>query len=211
MRIAILGSGNVGSGLAAAAVSAGHEVVLTARTAGHAEKAAADTGAVAAPTNAAAVATADLVVIAVPHGAVVEVVAELADVLAGKVVVDATNPVNDTYTDLTTSGVSAGEALQKQLPGVAVVKAFNTTFASRYAAPTEDGAPVDVFLVGDNSAAKRTVGEFARSLGFRVIDAGGLRLARSLEEMAFLNISLNAGNGLPFHSAWKLVGPVVPS
>lgn len=62
--------------------------------------------------------------------------------------------------------------------------------------------------VGDDPAAKQTVGEFAGSLGFRAVDVGGVRLARSLEEMAFLNITLNAGNGLPFRSAWKLVGPV---
>ena len=211
MRLAILGSGNVGGGLAAAAVAAGHHVVVTARTVAHAEKTAETTGAEAAATNADAVAGADLVVLAVPHGAVAEVAAELAGALAGAVVVDATNPLNDTFTDLTTSGVSAGEVLQEQLPGVAVVKAFNTTFASRYAAPTEDGAPVDVFLAGDDPAAKQRVGEFAGSLGFRAVDAGGLRLARSLEEMAFLNIALNAGNGLPFRSAWRLVGPVTPA
>lgn len=88
------------------------------------------------------------------------------------------------------------------------MKAFNTTFASRYAAPAEDGSPLDVFLAGDDAAAKRVVQEFAGSLGFRSVDAGGLRLARSLEEMAFLNIVLNAANGLPFRSACKLVGAV---
>ena len=207
MRIAILGAGNVGGGLAAAAVKAGHDVVLTAGTPAHAVQVAIATGARAATTNTDAVAAADLVVLAIPHGAVADIAWELADRLAGKIVVDATNPLNASYTDLTTTGVSAGESLQELLPGVAVVKAFNTTFAARYANPTEGGAPVDVYLAGDDAAARRTVGEFAASLGFRVIDSGGMRLARALEEMAFLNISLNAGHGWPFQSAWKLVGP----
>jgi hypothetical protein len=58
-----------------------------------------------------------------------------------------------------------------------------------------------------DAAAKDKVGEIAAALGYRVIDAGGLRMARALEEMAFLNISLNAANGWPWQSAWKLVGP----
>ncbi len=95
--------------------------------------------------------------LAVPHGAVAGIVAELGEALAGKVVVDATNPLNDTYSDLTTSGVSAAEQLQQQVPGATVVKALNTVFASRYAAPTEDGQPLDAFLAGDDAQAKSTV------------------------------------------------------
>ena len=64
------------------------------------------------------------------------------------------------------------------------------------------------FLAGDDVVAKAAVGELAASLGYRVIDAGGLRMARALEEMAFLNISLNATNGWAWQSGWKLVGPV---
>ena len=87
------------------------------------------------------------------------------------------------------------------MPGASVVKAFNTIFASRHAAPTEDGMPLDAFIAGDDSAAKTTVAELATSLGYRPIDAGGLRMSRSLEEMAFLNITLNAANGWPWQSA----------
>jgi len=64
-----------------------------------------------------------------------------------------------------------------------------------------------LFIVGDDTDAKAKVGEFAGSLGYRVVDAGGLRMARTLEEMAFLNISLNVSNGWVWQSAWKLVGP----
>jgi len=207
MRIAIIGTGNVGGGLAAAAVRAGHDVVISASTLESAQNAAAAAGAAAAASNVDAVRGADVVVLAVPHGAVAGIVAELGDALTGAVVVDATNPVNDTYTDLVTGGTSAAEQLQAQLPGASVVKAFNTIFASRHADPTEDGTPLDAFIAGDDTAAKAKVGELASSLGYRVIDAGGLRMARTLEEMAFLNITLNAANGWPWQSGWKLVGP----
>ncbi len=207
MRIAVLGSGAVGAGLAGAAVAAGHDVVLTAARPDRARRAAVATGARAVAGNAEAVVGADLVVLAVPHGAVADVVAGLGD-LTGAVVVDATNPLDAAATDLTTRGTSAGEALQRRLPGARVVKAFNTVFASRYAEPLEDGAPIDALIAGDDAAAKRAVAAFAGSLGLRAVDVGGLRLARALEEMALLNIRLNAAGGLPFRSAWRLVGPV---
>jgi NADPH-dependent F420 reductase len=207
MRIAIIGAGNVGGGVAAAAVKAGHDVVLSAADAASASRTAASTGASAAGNNVEAVKGADLVLLAVPHSTVSSVVTELADALAGTTLVDATNPLNDTYSDLTTSGVSAAEQLQQLVPGASVVKAFNTILASRHAAPTEEGVPLDAFLAGDDTSAKARTAEFAESLGYRAVDAGGLRMARSLEEMAFLNISLNARNGWSWQSGWKLVGP----
>lgn len=207
MRIAIIGAGNVGGGLAAAAVRAGHDVVVSARSAGSAQETAAAAGARAAAGNAEAVRDADVVVLAVPSSAVQPVVADLGEALSGKVVVDATNPLNDTYSDLTTSGVSAAEQLQQQVPGATVVKALNTVFASRYASPSEGGQPLDALIAGDDGAAKGTVGELVESLGFRPVDAGSLRMARTLEEVAFLNISLNATNGWTWQSAFRLVGP----
>lgn len=207
MKIAIIGAGNVGGGLAAAAIKAGHDVVVAASDPASAAKTAASTGATAAASNADAVHAADAVVLAVPHGAVPGVVADLGDALDGKTVIDATNPLNDTYTDLTTSGVSAAEALQEQVPGANVVKALNTVFASRYAAPTEGGQPLPVLVAGDDAAAKATVARLVESLGFRPVDAGSLRYARSLEEIAFLNISLNAANGWTWQSHLVLVGP----
>jgi 8-hydroxy-5-deazaflavin:NADPH oxidoreductase len=123
------------------------------------------------------------------------------------VVVDATNPLYETFRDLTTSGRSAAEALQAAAPNATVGQAFNTIFAARHSAPSEDGAPIDAFYAGDDEAGKQAVAGLLESLGYRPIDAGGLRMARSLEEMAFLNISLNARNSWPWQSAWRLVGP----
>jgi 8-hydroxy-5-deazaflavin:NADPH oxidoreductase len=207
MKIAIIGAGNVGGALAVASTKAGHTVVLAAIDPAHAKTAADAAGAQFAATNAEAVNGADVVILAVPGSTLAAVAAELGRALDGKVVVDSTNPLNDSYSDLTTSGVSASELLQRQLPGAKVVKAFNTIFAGRHANPTENGQPLDAFLAGDDSASKATVSQLADSLGYRVIDSGGLRMARSLEEMAFLNISLNAANGWAWQSGWKLIGP----
>ena len=207
MQIAIIGAGNVGGALATATVKAGHDVTLGATDAAKLAQTAAASGASAAASNLDAVRDADLVVLAVPHAAVAGIASELRDSLQGKVVVDSTNPLNETFSDLVTTGRSAAEELQDALPGVPVVKAFNTIFAGRHGNPTEVGQPLDAFIAADDADAKAKVGELAGSLGYRVIDAGSLRMARSLEEMAFLNISLNAANGWVWQSGWKLVGP----
>jgi 8-hydroxy-5-deazaflavin:NADPH oxidoreductase len=207
MRIAIIGAGNVGGGLAAAATTAGHDVTLTAAHPESAVKVAEQTGATAAATPAEAVLGADVVVLAVPAGAAAEVLGQLGDAVAGTVVVDVTNPLNDTYSDLTTTGTSQAEQLATIVPQAKLVKAFNTVFASRLASPTEDGQPLDGFYAGDDEPAKATVAQLLSSLGLRPIDAGGLRMARSLEELAFLNITLNVRNGWSWQSGWKLAGP----
>jgi NADPH-dependent F420 reductase len=207
MNIAIIGVGNVGGALSAAAIKAGHQVTLASEHTDHAEKVAADTGAQAAGSVAEAARDADVVVLAVPASAAPGIVSEAGDALSGKVVVDATNPLNESYSDLTTSGTSAAEALQTSTPNASVVKAFNTIFAARHSAPSEDGAPLDAFYAGDDESAKKTVAALLESLGYRPIDAGNLRMARALEEMAFLNISLNARNSWAWQSGWRLVGP----
>ena len=207
MKIAVIGVGNVGSGFAAAAGKAGHDVVVSASSAQSAQQAAAATGATAAAGNREAVQGADVVLLAVPHDSVSRVVSDLGDALSGKVVVDATNPLNEAFSDLTTTGTSAAEELQQRLPAVSVVKALNTVFASRYADPSEGGQPLDALVAGDDPVAKQAVSELVESLGFRAVDVGGLRMARSLEELAFLNISLNASNGWTWQSAFRLVGP----
>jgi predicted dinucleotide-binding enzyme len=92
-------------------------------------------------------------------------------------------------------------------PGVRVVKAFNTVFASRLNDPVVDGIALDGFYAGDDPAAKAAVAELLAAMGFHPIDTGELLTARTLELMAFLNITLNARNGWPWQSGWKLLGP----
>jgi predicted dinucleotide-binding enzyme len=207
MRIAVIGAGNVGSGFTRAATGAGHEVVVSAAHPERASALAAETGARAAGSNGEAVQGADVVLLAVPGTAAPALAAEIAPQLSGAVIVDATNPLNATFDDLAIDGTSGAEAVQRQAGGIPVVKAFNTVLAGRYPNPAENGAPLQVLLAGDDATAKARVAELASSLGFSPIDAGGPRMARALEEMAFLNIALNAANGWSWQSAWQLVGP----
>ncbi|MCE7003061.1 NAD(P)-binding domain-containing protein [Kibdelosporangium philippinense] len=204
MRIAIIGTGNVGGGLAAAATKNGHEVTVVAAHHEHAVKLAEHTGAKAAATTAEAAVGAEAVVLAVPASAAAEVLSQLGE---DAIVIDATNPLNETYSDLTTTGTSHAEALAAAAPNVKLVKAFNTVFASRLNNSNEDGQPLDGYYAGDDEAAKAKTAELLQSLGFRPIDAGSLRMARALEELAFLNITLNARNEWSWQSAWRLAGP----
>src|SRR5215211_4411993 len=138
MRIAIMGVGNVGSGFGRAAVQAGHDVVLAAVHLEKARSVAEEIGATAAESNAAAVEGARAVVLAVPASVAPAIAAEVASALApGAVVIDATNPLNETFSDLAVEGTSGAEDVQNRAGGAPVVKAFNTVFASRYPSPTE--------------------------------------------------------------------------
>lgn len=206
MKLAIIGVGSVGSGIARAAVAAGHEVALHAAHPETVAAAADAIGARAATSARDAAQGADLIVLAVPYGALGSVIADLGPDVDGKVLVDATNPLNATYTGLA-SDTSAAEEVQAAAPHARVVKAFNTVFASRHGRPTEAGAPLDAFYAGDDATAKERVAGLAASLGYRPVDVGGLDMARHLEGMAFINIRLNAANGWSWQSGWKLVGP----
>jgi 8-hydroxy-5-deazaflavin:NADPH oxidoreductase len=204
VNIAIIGGGNVGRALASSTIKAGHNVTISASTYDHAVEAAAETGATPAHTNTEAVQAADVVILAVPASAHGAVARELASELIGTPVVDVANrPTPDPGGSTT----SLAEELQARMPGVPVMKAFNTAFASRQAEPTIDGVSADGFVAGDEEPAKARVLELVESIGFRPIDAGKLAVARTLEGAAWLNISLNMQNGWPWQSAWKLVGP----
>ena len=206
MRIAVIGAGNVGGGFSRAAVAAGHDVVISAAHPEKAQALAAEVGAQAAESNIAAAQGADVVLLAVPGGEAPAVAAEVTSAAAGTVVVDATNPLNATFDGLAIEGTSGAEAVQQAAGSTPVVKAFNTVFAGRYAAPSEEGSPLTLLIAGDDAAAKSTVAELATSLGFATQDAGSLRFARTLEELAFLNITLNAGNGWVWQNHFQIVG-----
>ena len=136
MKIAIIGTGNVGRALGTSFAGAGHQVVLAARDAAKTAEVARAIGARAAGSAAEAAGAADVVVIAVPFGAVASVASEIAPVVAGKLVIDATNPLKPDYSGLATGdGPSGAELLAAALPGARVVKAFNTVFASNQGNP----------------------------------------------------------------------------
>jgi 8-hydroxy-5-deazaflavin:NADPH oxidoreductase len=202
MKVAIIGAGNVGKALATSITRAGHDVTLTAKHPEHAEAAAEATGATTAATNVAAVTDADIVILAVPFAAAGEEVAnEIRDDVAGKTIIDVTNPIKPDLSGLSTDDSSAAEELQKLLPDARVVKAFNTIFASNQANPTRE---VDGYIAADDEGAKQQVISLVESIGFTALDVGPLSASRFLEGMALINIGLNAQNGWSWTSAWKL-------
>lgn len=206
MRIAVIGAGAVGSGVAAAAVKAGHEVVLASR---HPERAAAvagEVGARAADTAEAAADGADMIVLAVPSLAVANVCDQIRRHVAGRIVVDPTNPLEPDLSGVLEATLSVAEEIAILLPGASVVKAFNTVLGRRLAEPVVDGVRLDGFYAGDDERAKAAVAQLVAAMGFRPLDAGLLRAARSLEHLGFLNVSLNARHGWSWSSGWKLLG-----
>ncbi len=201
MDIAVIGAGNVGKALSGAFVRAGNTVTISSAHPETAKEAAKGTGATPVDSNRAAAAAGDVVVLAVPYPTLPVILDDLGDALRGKVVIDATNPMRDI------GGTSAAEEIQAKTPEARVVKAFNTVFATRQADPVVGGVAMDAFVAGDDEAAKATVLELAKSIGFEPIDAGPLKMARALEAMAALNIDLQLRNGWTWQTAWKLVGP----
>lgn len=207
MDIAIIGAGKVGRALATSALKASHSVTVSSANGDTSAALARDLGATAAESNRAAVNGADLVVLAVPYTAIVDVLDDIGPALAGKIVVDATNPLKPDYSGLATEGTSGAEEIQARIPTARVVKAFNTAFAARQADPQIAGVHVDGFVASDDEEAKAIVLELVKGMGFHPIDAGQLTMARALEALAWLNISLQMRHGWSWQAGWKLVGP----
>src|SRR6267154_3646724 len=207
MKIGIIGSGNVGKALAKSGVRAGHEVMLSASDPAHATAAANETGCQAATSNLEAAKDADVVIIAVPYDKLGEVFRGLGTTVDGKVVIDATNHINVQNPAEVLGGLSNAEEIQQRHPQVRVVKAFNYSFAARMADPTVDGIRLDGFVAGDDEDAKLKALELVESIGYRPIDAGPLVMARVLEAMGLLIVTLQIRNEWPWQNGWKLVGP----
>jgi 8-hydroxy-5-deazaflavin:NADPH oxidoreductase len=207
MDIAIIGAGNVGSALAAAFTKAGHTVVIASRDPQDAASVASATGARVAINNAQAVASAPVIILATPFASAPDVAGEIADVVAGKIVVDVTNRMSfgEGGPDIDTR-TSNAEELAGLLPEARIVKAFNTLFASRQGDPIAEGIELDGYVAGDDDDARETILALAASIGLNPVDVGRLARARQLEGLAFLNISLNIAHGGAWQSGWKLVG-----
>lgn len=205
MNIAIIGSGNVGSALAKAFTAAGHDVVVTSEDMESAEGLSDTTAAETAESNKAAAADADIVVLAVPYDAVASILGDL-DGAAGKILIDVTNRIAPDDPASAIDGTSNAESIQVSAPESRVVKAFNTVFAGNQADPVVDGIQLDGFVAGDDESAKADVLALAESVGLRPLDVGGLAMARALEAMGALNISLQMRNGWSWQTGWKLVG-----
>jgi len=176
-HISIIGSGNMGQAIAGLAGKGGHTVELLNSS------------------NTAKEATGDIVVLAVPYPKVAEVVAQRGAQLAGKVVVDITNPLDfATFDGLTVpADGSAAAEISALLPQSRVIKAFNTNFAATLVSGTVGGLPTTVLIAGDDADAKALLGGVVAAAGLRAVDAGSLKRARELEAIGFLQITLAAG------------------
>jgi predicted dinucleotide-binding enzyme len=194
MKIGIMGTGDVGQALGRGFVSLGHEVKMGSRDVGN-EKSrawAAKTGERAsAGTFADAAAFADLAVLATLWSGT-ENALHLAGArnLAGKVVIDATNPLVFRHNAPPALALghtdSGGEQVQRWLPESRVVKCFNIVGHAHMVHPDFPGGPPDMFLCGNDAAAKRTVTEICQAFGWPVIDIGGIEGARLLEPICIL-------------------------
>jgi 8-hydroxy-5-deazaflavin:NADPH oxidoreductase len=165
--ISIIGAGNMASAIGARAVKGGNTVEVIGRD----------------PAKAG-----DIVILAVPYASAVPVVARYGDALAGKVIIDITNPFNATADGLVgPDGTSAAQEIAKAAPASAhVVKAFNTIFGHVLA----QGGAMDALIAGDDAAAKASVSAFIESLGLRPLDTGGLEMAHWLEGAGLLLVGL---------------------
>ena len=194
MRIGVLGTGDVGRVLGAAFAKRGHTVKIGSRDPAQEKVRAwvAKTGSSAsAGTFAEAAAFGEVVVLATPWTATESIVEQAGPKsFSGKLVLDATNPLDfsgGVPPKLAVSGAdSAGERIQRWLPDAKVVKAFNTVGNQHMDAPDFPGGPPDMFVCGDDAAAKKTAGELIRSLGFGIVDSGPISSSRYLEALAMV-------------------------
>jgi NADPH-dependent F420 reductase len=206
MKIAIVGTGNVGRALGSSLTKAGHDVTLTARDAEKTRAVASEIGAAAAETPAQAARTADVVILAVPFTALDDVATEIERDVRGKVVIDPSNPLKADYSGPAIPDGSAAERLAAALPDAHVSKAFNTLFGSVQADPDLHGTTVDGLFAADDGPARNVVGDLSRSIGLRPVHVGQLSAARELEALAWLNIRLQMLAGGDWRSAFVLVG-----
>jgi len=149
---------------------------------------------------------ADIIVPAVPFGVQADVARRIQDVVAGKIIISVSNPLNKTCDGLLTAPTtSAAEVLARDLPHSKIVKAFNTIPPAHIEQPTAVGKIVDVFVAGDDDEAVSTVMQIVRDAGYNPVFVGGLAMSRTLESMMILLISLSARNQYLNPVGWKVV------
>lgn len=206
MKIAFIGHGHVGGALATRLSNLGHDVVLAARDPGAESVAAliARAPRLSAAPIAEAVASAELVFLATPFKANAEVLPPLADLLAGKVLVDCTNPVGPGLSHGLNSQGSGSAAVQAFVPKARVLKAFSIYGYENFedpSFPAYEVKPVMMFC-GDDTDAKGQLAPLVAELGFEPLDVGGLVQALHLEHMTLLWVRMVRMHGRSPHMAW---------
>jgi predicted dinucleotide-binding enzyme len=183
MKIAVIGMGSVGGTLGRRWGEVGHAVTFGVRKPND-PKVAAGAGEARLSTVAGAAADAEVVVLAVPWEALKDAIASAGD-LAGKVLLDCTNPLSPGLSGLEVGHTTSGaEEVARLAPRARVVKIFNTTGANNMADPDYGGTRATMLYAGDDADAKSIAASLARDLGFDPVDLGPLSSARLLEPFA---------------------------
>jgi predicted dinucleotide-binding enzyme len=197
--ISIIGSGSMAEAIGRRAARHGHTVEIMSRDTANAQALSERIGDRAKVGVYGSAPAGEIVVLAVLYGAAVEVVRHYGDALAGKILIDITNPFTaDATAVVTTPGNSISEQIAAAAPTDArVIKAFNTVFRGVLAADQ----PLDLFFAGGDDAARARVAEFLESVGIRPLDAGGMESTHALEWTAILLMGL-ARNGSGFDVAF---------
>jgi NADPH-dependent F420 reductase len=211
-QVTIIGAGNMARGIATRLLAGGADVRILAPDPENAAALAAELEGGRGSVTGAGLQEAlagEVIVMATPYEAALELAGARRDELAEKVVVDITNPVDWASFDrlVTPADSSGAEEIAKRLAGARVVKAFNTTFAATLVAGEVAGQPLDVLMAGDDDDAKAQVARLVEAGGMRAVDAGPLRRARQLEQVGFLHMALQDALGSEYRSAVKLLGP----
>ena len=196
--ISIIGSGNMATAIGTRAAKHGHTIELMSRNTAKAQALADQIGNGATVGTFGARPMGDIVIVAVLYAGAVDAVAHYGDALAGKILVDITNPFNADGSGLvTTPGNSVSQQIAAAAPeGAHVMKAFNTIFGGVMA----EDKPMDAFFAGDGAEGKTRVATFLQSLDMRPLDAGGLDMAHALEWAGILLVGV-ARNGAGFDIA----------
>jgi NADPH-dependent F420 reductase len=206
MNITIIGTGNMARGIGTRALAGGHSVTLLGTSAEKAEALAAELDGDVRTGQTGEPLAGDVIVLAVWYQAVDDVLATYGDQLAGKVVVDITNPVDpETFAPLTVEEGSVAQHIAARVPEAGVVKAFNTTFAGTLAAGEVGDLTTTVLIAGDDADAKSTLAGVVASGGLKAIDAGALKRAREMEALGFLQISLAANEKVSWTGGFGIV------
>lgn len=200
MKIAVIGSGNVGSALGKAWTRAGHEVVFGVRDA----KGTNSTGGSKTAPVPQAIRDSAVVVLAVPSQAVPDVIKQF-DNWPSKILVDCTNPLTKDLELAQGFNTSAAEQTASLAKSAKVVKAFNTTGAGNMENTKYDGKPITMFFATDDAAAQKVGEQLVRDAGFEPVFAGPLKQARYLESLAMLWISMAVKYGYGTNFAFTMV------
>ena len=186
--ISIIGTGNMAATIGTLAIKGGNTVEVIGRDAAKSSALAKSLGGGATAGTFGAAPAGDIVILAVLFDSAVPVVREFGDALAGKIIVDITNPFDATGTGLAIPhDTSIAQMVAEAVPANAqVVKAFNTLFRHVLA----QGGPVDVFMAGDDAEAKASVSAFIESLGLHPRDTGDLSMAHWVEGAGVLTMGL---------------------